>query len=41
MADEDKNLDKIWKRIGAVAFVLAVILVAGPQLIDLFYPDFR
>lgn len=37
----DKNLEKIWKRIGAVLFVLAVVLVAGPQAIDLIYPHFR
>ena len=37
----DKDLEKIWKRIGAVLFVLAVVLVAGPQIIDLFFPDFR
>lgn len=38
---EPKNLEKIWKRIGLVLFVLAVVLVAGPQLIDLVVPDFR
>ena len=37
----DKDLEKIWKRIGAVLFVLAVALAAGPQIIDLFFPDFR
>lgn len=37
----DKDLEKIWKRIGLGLFVLAVILVAGPQLIDLFIPGFR
>ena len=37
----EKELEKIWKRIGAVLFVLAVVLVAGPQIIDLFFPDFR
>ena len=38
---DPKNLEKIWKRIGLVLFVLAVVLVAGPQLIDLVVPDFR
>jgi len=38
---DSKNLEKIWKRIGIALFVVAVILVAGPQVIDLFNPDFR
>jgi hypothetical protein len=35
------DLEKFWKRIGLVLFVLAVVLVAGPQLIDLVFPNFR
>ena len=38
---DPQNLEKIWKGIGLVLFVLAVVLVAGPQLIDLVVPDFR
>ena len=38
---DPKNLEKIWKQIGIALFVVAVILVAGPQVIDLFNPDFR
>ncbi|MDA7799226.1 hypothetical protein N9453_02210 [Aquiluna sp.] len=38
---DPKNLEKIWKKIGIALFVVAVILVAGPQVIDLFNPDFR
>ena len=38
---DPNNLEKMWKRIGLVLFVLAVVLVAGPQLIDLVVPDFR
>ena len=36
-----KQLEKIWKRIRLALFVLAVVLVAGPQIIDLVNPDFR
>ena len=38
---DPKNLEKIWKRIGLVMLVLAIVLVAGPQLIDLVNPEFR
>ncbi|MDG2496788.1 MAG: hypothetical protein P8M68_01230 [Aquiluna sp.] len=38
---DPKKLEKIWKKIGIALFVVAVILVAGPQVIDLFNPDFR
>ena len=41
MTKRQADLEKLWKRIGIVLFVLAVILVAGPQLIDLVFPDFR
>ena len=41
MTKRQADLEKLWKRIGLVLFVLAVILVAGPQLIDLVFPDFR
>jgi hypothetical protein len=37
----DKELEKIWKRIGLALFLAAIVLVAGPQVIDLFVPDFR
>ncbi len=36
-----KDLEKFWRRIGLISFAAAVILVAGPQLIDLFIPSFR
>ncbi|MEY3972391.1 MAG: hypothetical protein RLY84_784 [Actinomycetota bacterium] len=36
-----KDLEKFWRRIGLIFFAAAVILVAGPQLIDLFIPSFR
>ena len=39
--DREKNWEKIWRRVGAVVVVLLVIIVAGPQVIDLFVPDFR
>jgi hypothetical protein len=35
------DLEKLWKRVGLALFVLAIIVVAGPQIIDLFFPDFR
>jgi len=35
------DLEKLWKRIGGALVVVAIILVAGPQIIDLFYPEFR
>jgi len=38
---DPKHLEKMWKRIGLVLFVLAIVLVAGPQLIDLVVPNFR
>ena len=41
MNQQPKDLEKLWKRIGIVLFVVAIILVAGPQLIDLVVPDFR
>lgn len=39
--EEKPDLEKIWKRIGLALFILAVVLVAGPQIIDLFFPEFR
>jgi len=42
MPNEPKpNLEKIWRRVGLALFVLAIVVVAGPQIIDLFFPDFR
>ncbi|MEL0200818.1 MAG: hypothetical protein VW959_05725 [Aquiluna sp.] len=42
MPDKPKpDLEKLWKRVGLALFVLAIIVVAGPQIIDLFFPDFR
>ena len=41
MSQQPKDLEKLWKRIGIVLFVVAIVLVAGPQLIDLVIPDFR
>jgi hypothetical protein len=38
---DSEQLEKIWKRIGLAIFVLAIFLVAGPQVIDLVNPDFR
>jgi len=38
---DPKDLEKLWRTIGLILFVVAVILVAGPQLIDLVFPDFR
>ena len=37
----ERNWEKIWGRVGVLIFVLLVFLVAGPQVIDLFEPDFR
>ena len=37
----ERNWEKIWRLVGVLIFVLLVILVAGPQVIDLFVPDFR
>ena len=39
--DREKNWEMTWRRVGAVVVVLLVIIVAGPQVIDLFVPDFR
>ena len=36
-----KDLERLWRRIGIILFVMAVVLVAGPQLIDLVIPGFR
>jgi hypothetical protein len=36
-----KNLERLWKRVGLVLFILAIVLVAGPQIIDVFLPGFR
>ena len=42
MPDKPKpDLEKLWKRVGLALFVLAIIVVAGPQIIDIFFPDFR
>ncbi len=41
MNRDPKDLEKLWRTIGIILFVVAVVLVAGPQLIDLFVPDFR
>ena len=38
---DSKQLEKMWKRIGLALFLLAIVLVAGPQVIDLVNPDFR
>ncbi len=38
---DPKDLEKLWRTIGIALFIVAVILVAGPQLIDLVFPDFR
>jgi len=35
------DLEKLWRRVGLALFVLAVVVVAGPQIIDLFFPEFR
>ena len=35
------DLEKIKKLISLILFLAAVVIVAGPQIIDLFYPDFR
>lgn len=42
MSDEhNKKLEKIWRRIGLALLILAIVIVAGPQIIDLVFPDFR
>ena len=38
---EPKELEKLWRKVGLVLFLLAITLVAGPQVIDLFVPSFR
>ena len=38
---DSSQLEKMWKRIGLALLVLAIVLVAGPQIIDLVNPDFR
>lgn len=38
---EPRDLEKLWRRIGLILFLAAVVLVAGPQLIDLVIPGFR
>ncbi len=35
------DLEKIWKRIGVLLLILTIVIVAGPQIIDLIDPDFR
>jgi len=35
------DLEKIWRRLGLALFILAIVVVAGPQIIDLFFPEFR
>jgi hypothetical protein len=35
------DLEKLWRRIGVALFVLAIVVVAGPQIIDLIFPEFR
>jgi hypothetical protein len=42
MPDKPKtDLEKIWRRLGLALFILAIVVVAGPQIIDLFLPEFR
>ena len=42
MPDKPKpDLEKIWRRLGIALFILAIVVVAGPQIIDLFLPEFR
>ncbi|MGA1023559.1 MAG: hypothetical protein ACO3TI_05850 [Aquiluna sp.] len=42
MPDKPKpDLEKIWRRLGLALFILAIVVVAGPQIIDLFFPEFR
>jgi hypothetical protein len=36
MATDDERTRKIWKRLSWVFLVLAVIVVAGPQILALF-----
>jgi len=41
MPDKPKpDLEKIWRRLGLALFILAIVVVAGPQIIDLFLPEF-
>jgi hypothetical protein len=35
------DLEKLWRRVGLALFVLAIVVVAGPQIIDLFFAEFR
>jgi hypothetical protein len=42
MPDKPKpDLEKIWRRLGIALFILAIVVVAGPQILDLFLPEFR
>ena len=42
MPDKPKpDLEIIWRRLGIALFILAIVVVAGPQIIDLFFPEFR
>ena len=42
MSDKPKpDLEKLWRWIGLLLFVLAIIVVSGPQIIEIFFPDFR
>ena len=42
MPDKPKpDLEKIWRGLGLALFILAIVVVAGPQIIDLFLPEFR
>jgi hypothetical protein len=36
MAQDNEKLRKLWKRLGWVLFVLAIVIVAGPQILALF-----
>lgn len=36
-----RDLEKLWRRVGLALFVLAIVVVAGPQIINLFFPGFR
>lgn len=38
---DQEKLKRIWRIFGLIATLLMVILVAGPQIVDLFYPNFR
>jgi hypothetical protein len=35
------DMEKVKKLISPILFLAAVVIVAGPQIIDHFYPDFR